>query len=66
VVEQMRPRLMVVPMHYKTDAVTIKELEPLANFLDGKRNVRRETTNTIALSPMKPRPAAEIVVLPYR
>jgi L-ascorbate metabolism protein UlaG (beta-lactamase superfamily) len=66
VVEQMRPRLMVVPMHYKTDAVTIKELEPVANFLEGKQNVRRETTNTIALSPMKPRPAAEIVVLPYR
>jgi L-ascorbate metabolism protein UlaG (beta-lactamase superfamily) len=66
VVEQMRPRLMVVPMHYKTDAVTIKELEPVANFLEGKQNVRRETTNTIALSPMKARPAAEIVVLPYR
>ena len=58
---------MVIPMHYKTDAVTIKELEPLALFLDGKPNVRRETTpNTIALSPMKARPAAEIVVLSYR
>ena len=66
VVEQMRPRLMVVPMHYKTDAVTIKELEPLATFLDGKRNVRRETAHTISLSPMKARPAAEILVLPYR
>ena len=67
VVEQMRPRLMVVPMHYKTDAVTIKELEPVANFLDRKPNVRRETTNTIALSPMmKARAAAEIVVLPHR
>ena len=65
VVEQLRPRLMVMPMHYKTDAVTIKELEPLAPFLDGKLNVRRETTPTIALSPMKARPAAEIV-LPYR
>ena len=57
---------MVIPMHYKTDASTIKELEPLALFLDGKTNVRRETAHTIALSPMKPRPAAEIVVLPYR
>ena len=66
VVEQMRPRLMVVPMHYKTDAVTIKELEPLSHFLEGKRNVRRESASTIALSPMKARPAAEIVVLPYR
>ena len=66
VVEQLRPRIMVIPMHYKTDASTIKELEPLALFLDGKSNVRRETAHTIALSPMKPRPAAEIVVLPYR
>ena len=66
VVEQLRPRLMVVPMHYKTDAVTIKELEPLGRFLDGKQNVRRETAHTISLSPMKARPAAEILVLPYR
>ena len=57
---------MVIPMHYKTDAVTIKELEPLALFLDGKPNVRRETARTIPLSPMKARPAAEILVLPYR
>ena len=57
---------MVIPMHYKTDAVTIKELEPVALFLDGKRNVRHETSNTIALSPMKARPAAEIVLLNYR
>jgi len=66
VVEQLRPRIMVIPMHYKTDASTIKELEPLALFLDGKRNVRHERSNTIALSPMKARPAAEIVVLNYR
>jgi L-ascorbate metabolism protein UlaG (beta-lactamase superfamily) len=66
VVEQLRPRLMVVPMHYKTDAVTIKELQPLATFLDGKRNVRREAAHTISLSPMKARAAAEILVLAYR
>ena len=66
VIEQLRPRLMVIPMHYRTDAVTIKELEPIGLFLEGKTNVRRETTPTIALSPMKARPAAEIVVLPYR
>jgi len=66
VVEQLRPRIMVIPMHYKTDAVSIKELEPLALFLDGKRNVRHESSNTIALSPMKARPAAEIVLLNYR
>jgi len=66
VIEQLRPRIMVIPMHYKTDAVTIKELESPALFLEGKQNVRKETSNTIALSPMKARPAAEIVVLRYR
>jgi L-ascorbate metabolism protein UlaG (beta-lactamase superfamily) len=66
VIEQLRPRIMVIPMHYKTEASTIKELEPLATFLEGKSNVRHEKTSTIALSPMKPRTAAEIVVLPYR
>jgi L-ascorbate metabolism protein UlaG (beta-lactamase superfamily) len=66
VVEQLRPRLMVVPMHYKTDASTIKELEPLAPFVDRKSNVRREPTPTIALLPLKTRAAPEIVVLPYR
>jgi L-ascorbate metabolism protein UlaG (beta-lactamase superfamily) len=66
VIEQLRPRIMVIPMHYRTDASTIRELEPLGLFTEGKSNVRKETTNTIALSPMKPRPAAEIVVLPYR
>jgi L-ascorbate metabolism protein UlaG (beta-lactamase superfamily) len=63
VVDQLRPRLMVVPMHYKTDAVTIKELEPLDDFLEGKSNVRRETAKTIVLSPVKARPAVEIVVM---
>jgi len=66
VIEQLRPRIMVIPMHYKTDASTVKELESAALFLDGKQNVRKETSNTIALSPMKARPAAEIVVLNYR
>jgi L-ascorbate metabolism protein UlaG (beta-lactamase superfamily) len=65
VVEQLRPRVMVVPMHYKTDAVTVKELEPLEPFLEGKLNIRREATPTVALSPLKARPAAEIVVLPH-
>ena len=66
VVDQMRPRLMVVPMHYKTEVTTIKELESVSEFLEGKSNVRRETARTIALSPVKARPAVEIVVLPFR
>ena len=46
VVDQLHPRVLVVPMHYKTDAVTVKELAPVDAFLAGKPNVRREAGNT--------------------
>ena len=66
IVDQLRPRLLVIPMHYKTEVSTAKDLEPVAAFLEGKANVRHETARSIALSPVKARPATEIVVLPYR
>jgi L-ascorbate metabolism protein UlaG (beta-lactamase superfamily) len=66
VVDQLRPRLIVVPMHYKTAALTIKELEPVDAFLERKANVRHAPTNTLDLTLSKARPAAEIVVLPWR
>jgi L-ascorbate metabolism protein UlaG (beta-lactamase superfamily) len=66
VIDRLRPRLVVVPMHYKVEGMTAKDLDPLAPFLEGKANVQRETTRTITLSPVKPRPAADIIVLPAR
>jgi len=66
VVDQLRPRLVVVPMHYKTDVSTIKELEGVDAFLERKANVRRPGTNTLVLSPVKARPAVEIVVLSWK
>jgi L-ascorbate metabolism protein UlaG (beta-lactamase superfamily) len=66
IVDQLRPRLLVIPMHYKTETSTAKDLDPVGPFLEGKANVRRETSRTITLSPVKARPATEIVVLPYR
>jgi L-ascorbate metabolism protein UlaG (beta-lactamase superfamily) len=66
VVDQLHPRLVVVPMHYKTAVLTIKELEPVDAFLENKANVRRATSNTLELTPVKRRPAAEIVVLPWK
>jgi L-ascorbate metabolism protein UlaG (beta-lactamase superfamily) len=66
VVDQLRPRLVVVPMHYKTEVLTIKELEPADAFLEGKANVRHATTRTLDLTPVKSRPATEIVVLPWK
>jgi L-ascorbate metabolism protein UlaG (beta-lactamase superfamily) len=66
VVDQLHPRLMVVPMHYQTDAVTLKDLAPLDQFLERKANVRREAGPTVVLTSVKARPATEIVVLSYR
>ena len=68
VLAQLRPRLIVIPMHYKTDVLTIKELAPVDAFLAGKKKVRREKGNTLVLpAARKAKPAtAEIVVLDYK
>lgn len=66
VVDQIRPRLMVIPMHFKTDAVTIKELAPVDAFLAGRTNVRREKGNRVAITGVRNKPAAEVVVLNYK
>jgi L-ascorbate metabolism protein UlaG (beta-lactamase superfamily) len=66
VVDQIRPRLMVIPMHFKTDAVSIKELAPVDAFLAGRPNVRREKSNRIAITGLRTKPSAEVVVLDYK
>ncbi len=66
VVDQIRPRLVVIPMHYKTDVVSIKELATVENFLAGRSHVRRLQGNSIAVKQVKKRPGAEVVVLDYK
>jgi L-ascorbate metabolism protein UlaG (beta-lactamase superfamily) len=66
VVDQLHPRLMVIPMHYQTDVPATKDLDPVDPFLERKANVHRPTSPTVALTPVKARPATEIVVLPYK
>jgi L-ascorbate metabolism protein UlaG (beta-lactamase superfamily) len=66
VIDQLRPRLIIIPMHYKTDVLTIKELATVDAFLAGKPNVRRETGNSIPITGVKARPSTEVVVLNYK
>jgi L-ascorbate metabolism protein UlaG (beta-lactamase superfamily) len=66
VVDQIRPRLVVIPMHYKTDVVTVKELAPIDAFIAGRTNVRREKGNRIVVTGLRTKPAAEVVVLDYK
>jgi L-ascorbate metabolism protein UlaG (beta-lactamase superfamily) len=66
VIDQLRPRLIVIPMHYKTDVLTIKELATAEAFLKDKPNVRHENGNTLDITGVKRRPSAEFVVLNYK
>jgi len=66
VIDQLRPRLSIVPMHYRTAAATATNLATVDEFLEGKSNVRRLGTNVLPLTSIKARPAAEIVVMNYK
>lgn len=66
ITDQMRPRLVIVPMHYRTPVSTISQLAPVDEFLAGKTNVRRLGGNVLPLNAVKSRPAAEIVVMSYK
>jgi L-ascorbate metabolism protein UlaG (beta-lactamase superfamily) len=66
IIDQLRPRLLVVPMHYRTRSSTATQLATVDEFLAGKANVRRLGGNTLVVSPVKSRPASEIVVMTAR
>ena len=66
VVDQIRPRLVAIPMHYRTELSTIKELATVDGFLAGRSNVRRETGTRLAITGLRSRPSAETVVLRYQ
>jgi L-ascorbate metabolism protein UlaG (beta-lactamase superfamily) len=66
VIDQLRPRLMIVPMHYRTAVSTVTQLATVDEFLAGKTNVRRLPGNVLRVSAVKSRPAAEIVVMGYK
>jgi L-ascorbate metabolism protein UlaG (beta-lactamase superfamily) len=66
VVDQIRPRLLIIPMHFKTDVVTTKDLDPVDPFLSGRPNVRREKGNRLAITGLRTKPSAEVVVLNYK
>jgi L-ascorbate metabolism protein UlaG (beta-lactamase superfamily) len=66
VVDQIRPRLIVIPMHFKTEALTSKDLAPVDAFLTGRPNVRREKGNRIAVTGWRYKASAEVVVLDYK
>jgi len=66
VVDQIRPRLMTVPMHYRTDVLTIKDLATVDGFLKGRSDVRHEPGPRLAITGLRARQSAETVVLHYQ
>jgi L-ascorbate metabolism protein UlaG (beta-lactamase superfamily) len=66
VVDQIRPRLAAVPMHYRTESVTIKDMAKVDAFLTGRPHVRHETGTRFAITGLRSRPSAETVVLRYQ
>jgi L-ascorbate metabolism protein UlaG (beta-lactamase superfamily) len=66
VIDQIRPRLVAIPMHYRTELSTIKELATVDGFLAGRSNVRRETGTRLAITGLRSRSSAETVVLRYQ
>ncbi len=66
VVDQIRPRLLVIPMHYKTAVSTFPGLAPVDPFLAGRTNVVRQKTNHFAITGLRYKPSAEVVVLNYK
>jgi L-ascorbate metabolism protein UlaG (beta-lactamase superfamily) len=66
VLEQLHPRLVIVPMHYRTAVSTVTQLAPVDEFLTGKANVRRLESNALPITAIKSRPATEIVVMGWK
>lgn len=66
VINQIQPKLVVIPMHYKTDVLAIKALAPVDAFLKGKKNVERLTTSLLQVDPIKLGSKMKIIVLNYR
>lgn len=66
VIDQLHPRLVIVPMHYRTAVSTISQLATVDEFLAGKPNVRRLEGNALPLTAIKSRPGAEIIVMSFR
>jgi L-ascorbate metabolism protein UlaG (beta-lactamase superfamily) len=66
VLDQLHPRLVIVPMHYRTAVSTVTQLAPVDEFLTSKANVRRLESNTLPITAIKARPATEIVVMGWK
>jgi len=65
IVTQLKPKMIVFPMHFKTDAAQFLPTTA-EDFLKGKPNVERIAGNTYLLNPMKKEAGMKYVLLDYK
>ena len=65
VIDQLKPRMVILPMHYKTDVLKIG-LETIDSFIKGRDNVKRADSNTLNISKDEMPEKLQIVVLRYK
>lgn len=63
VMDQIRPRLFVIPMHYETGSGAGEGLAAVDSFLAGRPHVRRLEANAVEITSLKKRPGTEVLVL---
>jgi len=63
VVDQLRPRLLVIPMNYRVGEDPEDERQDVAAFVAGRPHVRRVAGDTLEIQAVKTRPGAEVVIL---
>jgi L-ascorbate metabolism protein UlaG (beta-lactamase superfamily) len=64
VVEQLKPRLYILPMHYATG--TFQDLLPLDEFLEDQKNVRKLPGSKLLVDPDAKADSPEIVILDWK
>ncbi|HTY81477.1 MAG TPA: MBL fold metallo-hydrolase [Dehalococcoidales bacterium] len=63
VIDQLKPKV-ILPMHYKTDKISIP-IKPPDEFLKGRNNVKRPDTSEIEIKAGKLPAKPEIIMLKY-
>lgn len=64
-VSRLKPKLLVIPMHFKTDVVTFMP-DSAEEFVAGKKNVKPIKGNRYAFDVLQPPEQLEYVVLDYK
>ncbi|MBI4051860.1 MAG: MBL fold metallo-hydrolase [Elusimicrobia bacterium] len=66
VIAQLKPKYMILPMHYRTDVLTIKELATIDDFIQNRKDVEKVSGNTLKIDRSKLPTTTKIILLNYK